>query len=149
MKHTKHGSMISEQKVKRAVERHMDAKQYMKIDSREKFETGMDLVFRLRRGGRYYYIEAKGETGAKSEMETKVIHGLGQLLKNYRHHANYYYGLAIPASWQRRALLKVSPDAMKALHLVLFLVDENNRVKEVRTHPAKNQFQNRTNRIIT
>lgn len=129
--------MITEEKVKRAVESFMDKKGFKKVDGREMHEHGPDLSFRNRGGGTFYHIEAKGETGAKNEMETKPIRGLGQLLKDYIRHKNHYCGLAVPASWERRVLKKVSRDAMKALNLVIFLVEESGRVREVRTRDRK------------
>ncbi|MCC7170234.1 MAG: hypothetical protein IT459_07285 [Planctomycetes bacterium] len=122
---------VSEPRVKRAVERHMDAKGYIKIDSREKHETGIDLEFRHRGGGRYVQVEAKGDSDAKSQMETKLIRGLGQLVTKFVKHPNRIQGLAVPAHWERRALGKIPLDAMIALNLVIFLVDPDGRVREV------------------
>jgi hypothetical protein len=123
--------MITEAKVKRAVERYMDSKGYKKVTSREKHEPGCDLVFRYRRSGRYYYVEAKGDSKGKSQMETKLIYGLGQIVTRYRTHRNYLSGLAVPAAWKRRALRKVSRDAKKALRLDVFLVDEDGHVSRI------------------
>jgi hypothetical protein len=109
----------------------MDSKGYMKVTSREKHEPGCDLVFRYRGGGRYCYVEAKGDSRGKSQMETKLVHGLGQIVTRYRGHRNYLSGLAVPATWKRRALRKVSRDARKALRLDVFLVDEESRVSTI------------------
>ena len=123
--------MITEEKVKRAIEKYMDSKGYKKVDSREKHETGCDLIFRHRAGGRFYFVEAKGESRAKSQMEAKLIRGLGQIVTKFRCHRNYFSGLAIPIAWKRRALGKIPRDAMKALNLVVFLVDEDDRVSTI------------------
>lgn len=123
---------IREEDVKRAVEKHMDAEGYKKVDSREKHEPGWDLVFRYRGGGRFYHVEAKGDSRAKSQMETKLIRGLGQIVAKFKRHKNRYYVLAIPVTWRSRALRKVPLDAMKALNLVVFLVDEKDHVIDIR-----------------
>jgi len=134
--------LISEADVKRAVQRHLDGKGYKVVDSREKHETGADLIMRGRRNGRYIIIEAKGETGAKSEQENKIIHALGQIVTKFRKHPNYFFGLAFPCGWKQRIGKKINRDAMAALNLVIYLVRENGSVEEIGRGRYKKAFAN-------
>lgn len=81
--------MLTEAQVKRHTKYFLDAKGYKETDSRELHETGPDLVMRDRRNGRFVIIEAKGETGAKSEMETKILGALAQTVTRFKSHPNY------------------------------------------------------------
>ncbi len=60
-----------------------------------------------------------------------MLHGLGQLASKFRRHPNYYFALAVPASWASRVRAKISFDTMKALHLRIYLVDPSAKVVEV------------------
>lgn len=125
--------MLTEAQVKRHTKRHLDRQNYMEVDSRERHETGIDLKMRKRDNGRFLLVEAKGESAAKSGMENKILSALGQTVTRFKKHDNYSFGIALPASWKKRVLGKISKDAMRALHLVLFLVHEDGKVTEVRS----------------
>lgn len=120
---------VREPAVKRAVEMYMDRRSYRKVDSRERHETGIDLTFKHRGGGRHLYVEAKGDSSAKSGMENKLIAGLGQIVAKFkRSHENHRFALAVPEHWRKRAQLKLSPAAMKAPNLEPIFVDGSGRV---------------------
>ena len=122
--------MIREESVKRAVKRYLD-KDYKEISSRELHETGIDLTFRHRKNGRFIFIEAKGERGTKADEKEKLVQGLGQLVTKFKLHDNYYFALAFPFAWGKRAFKKIGRDAMHALNMRLFLVREDGHVVEV------------------
>lgn len=122
---------IKEPKVKRAVQRYLARKGYIYVDSREQHETGADLIMRGRHNGRYVTVEAKGETGAKSKQDNKIIHAIGQIVTKFRRHPNYFHGLAFPIGWKQRVGKKINRDAMVALNLVVYLVRDNGKVLEV------------------
>ena len=103
----------------------------MEKDSKELHECGVDLIMVYRDGGRYIVIEAKGETGAKSEMENKIIHAIGQIVTKFRKHPNYYHGLAFPDHWKDRLAGKLNYDAVAALNIVVYLVKDNGAVCEI------------------
>jgi hypothetical protein len=124
--------MLTEAQVKRYTKSYLD-KKYKEVDSRERHEHGIDLKMRGRDNGRFVIIEAKGDSKAKSGMENKILSALGQTVARFKKHDNYSFGIAVPATWRRRLLGKVNKDAMRALHLVLFFVNENGKVIEVRS----------------
>jgi len=132
---------ITEPFVKRAVKRYLDAKNYKEIDSRELNEVGPDIVMKRRDNGRYIIIEAKGESNAKSEMENKILNVIGQIVKRYTNRSNYYYGVALPVTWKKRLPKKIGYDALKALHLIIYLVDINGNVEEISVRNYNKAFE--------
>jgi hypothetical protein len=122
---------ITEPAIKRAVKKYLDSKGYMEVDSRELHEQGPDIVMRGRNNGRFITIEAKGQSQAKSEKETKILSAIGQTVTRFKKHPNYIYGLAFPYDWKSRVAKKISYDAMAALNMYIYLVKENGTVIEI------------------
>lgn len=122
---------LTEPDVKLAVLKSLQEKGYKVKDLREMNKTGPDLHMVGRNNGRSIWVEAKGETGAKSEMENKIIRGIGQLVTKFRKHPNHYYALAVPYTWKKRVAAKVNRDAMRVLNLRIYLVKIDGTVIEV------------------
>lgn len=94
-------------------------------------EHGVDIRVRHNRYGRWFLIETKGESKAKSarsQSETSFIYSLGQIITRMTSGAHDYYGLGLPESSARIAIRRVPWRVAKKLHLYIFSVNANGKV---------------------
>jgi len=107
---------------------------YTEKETREK---GVDIRVqdgRDKKHARYFYIEVKGESAAKSARsvsETSFVYVLGQIvtrMKVVAKHA-YLYGIALPESSARIAVRRIPWKVAKYLTLYVFSVNSAGKTK--------------------
>jgi hypothetical protein len=126
--------IISEKFVRRAVRdwlfRNGWGRNYIE---KETHEQGVDIKVCHNRYSRYYFIETKGESSAKSAKsvkETAFVYSLGQIITRMNvASARYYYGLGLPVSSSAIAIRRIPWQVAKKLLLYIFSVDNSGRVR--------------------
>ena len=132
-----HTKAISEDAVKNAVLIYLCKNGWRPTDIKTITEHGVDLVVRNQRYGRYFCIEAKGESAKivvsqSSGREVRFLQSLGQLLTRINPDNGYYYGLAYPSSYRELVLRRLQfPSLLKRLKIHLFFVDAQRRVEHL------------------
>ena len=100
---------------------------------KETHEPGVDLKVRHNNYSRYFLIETKGESSAKSARsmsETAFVYSLGQIITRMNvGKARYYYGLGLPVPSARIAVRRIPWQVAKKLLLYVFSVDSSEKVK--------------------
>ena len=95
-------------------------------------ERGVDIKVRNNKYHRYFLIEVKGESSAKSARsiaETSFVYSLGQIVTRMNTgKSRYYYGLALPEVSAKIALRRLPWQAAKKLFLYLFSVNRMGKV---------------------
>lgn len=94
--------------------------------------SGADIkVFNDKR--HYFIVEAKGETGSsRTDFGVESVYdAVGRLTLRYSSHNGRRYGLAIPNSFRRRVLGKLSHGPVSLMHLHLFVLHQNGRVEHL------------------
>lgn len=124
---------LTERHVRRAIRDYLFrtgwGRNYQEKETREQ---GVDIKVRHNKYARYFFIETKGESSAKSaksQRETAFVYSLGQIITRMKApHARYYYGLGLPASSARIAIRRVPWPVAKQLLLYVFSVSSAGRV---------------------
>jgi len=126
--------IISERFVRRAIRdwlfRNGWGRNYIE---KETHEQGVDIKVCHNKYSRYFFIETKGESSAKSAKsvkETAFVYSLGQIITRMKvGSARYYYGLGLPEVSAAIAIRRIPWQVAKKLLLYIFLVDGNGKVK--------------------
>jgi len=126
--------VLSERDVRRAIRVYLSRHGWSRnCQEKETHETGVDLKVRHNDYPRYFFIETKGESSAKSARsmsETAFVYSLGQIVTRMNvGKARYYYGLGLPVSSARIAVRRIPWQVAKKLLLYVFSVDSNEKVK--------------------
>lgn len=126
--------ILSERHVRRAIRDYLSRNGWDRnCRERETHEPGVDLKVRHNDYSRYFLIETKGESSAKSAKsmnETAFVYSLGQIITRMNvGKARYYYGLGLPSSSARIAVRRIPWQVAKRLLLYVFSVDPNEKVK--------------------
>jgi len=126
---------ISEKFVRRAIIKYLERKGWARnLREKERLEQGVDIRVRHNKYSRYFLIETKGESSAKSAksmQETNFVYSLGQIITRMKAgKARYYYGLGLPESSAKIAVRRLPWQAAKKLLLYIFSVDKTGRVKQ-------------------
>jgi len=94
-------------------------------------EHGVDIRVRHNRYGRWFLVETKGESKAKSarsQRETSFIYSLGQIITRMASGARDYYGIGLPEKSAQIAIRRIPWKVAKKLHLCIFSVNINGKV---------------------
>lgn len=126
--------IISEKFVRRAIRdwlfRNGWGRNYIE---KETHEQGVDIKVCHNKYSRYFFIETKGESSAKSaksQKETAFVYSLGQIITRMKvGSARYYYGLGLPVSSAVIAIRRIPWQVGKKLLLYIFSVDSAGKVK--------------------
>jgi hypothetical protein len=99
-------------------------------------EHGVDITARHTKYGRFFLVEAKGESGkgAKaltSGREVRFLQSVGQLVTRIQPERGYYYGLAYPSSYRSLVTRRLHPALLKVLHIHLFFVNSKLQVEHL------------------
>ena len=117
--------IISEKFVRRAIRdwlfRNGWGRNYIE---KETHEQGVDIKVCHNKYSRYFFIETKGESSAKSaksQKETAFVYSLGQIITTMKAgSARYYYGLGLPVSSAVIAIRRIPWQLGKKLLLYIF-----------------------------
>lgn len=128
--------IISERFVRRAVKNWLFRNGWnWNYTEKETKEKGIDIKVqdgRNKKHARYFYIEVKGESNAKSARsmsETSFVYVLGQIITRMKviaKHA-YLYGIALPESSARIAVRRIPWKVARHLTLYVFSVYETGK----------------------
>lgn len=126
---------ISEKFVRRAIIRYLEHKGWARnLREKERTEQGVDIRVRHNKYSRYFLIETKGESSAKSAksiQETNFVYSLGQIITRMKAgRARYYYGLGLPELSAKIAVRRVPWQIAKKLLLYIFSVNKTGKVKQ-------------------
>ena len=126
---------ISEKFVRRAIIKYLERKGWARnLREKERSEQGVDIRVRHNKYSRYFLIETKGESSAKSAksmQETNFVYSLGQIITRMKAgKARYYYGLGLPESSAKIAVRRLPWQVAKKLLLYIFAVDKTGKVKQ-------------------
>jgi len=126
---------ISEKFVRRAIIKYLERKGWARnLREKERSEQGVDIRVRHNKYSRYFLIETKGESSAKSAksmQETNFVYSLGQIITRMKAgKARYYYGLGLPESSAKIAVRRLPWQVAKKLLLYIFSVDKTGKVKQ-------------------
>lgn len=126
--------LLSERNVRRAIRDYLSRNGWDRsCREKETHEPGVDLKVRHNDYSRYFLIETKGESTAKSARsmsETAFVYSLGQIVTRMNvGKARYYYGLGLPQSSARIAIRRIPWQVAKKLLLHVFSVDSGEKVK--------------------
>lgn len=127
--------LISEKFVRRAIRdwlfRNGWGRNYVE---KETHEQGVDIKVCHNKYSRYFFIETKGESSAKSaksQKETAFVYSLGQIITRIKvGNARYYYALGLPTSSAAIAIRRIPWQVAKKLLLYVFSVDKEGRVRQ-------------------
>ena len=126
---------ISEKFVRRAIIKYLERKGWARnLREKERSEQGVDIRVRHNKYSRYFLIETKGESSAKSAksmQETNFVYSLGQIITRMKAgKARYYYGLGLPESSAKIAVRRLPWQVAKKLLLYIFAVSRDGKVKQ-------------------
>ena len=98
-------------------------------------DHGVDIRVRHNKYPRYFLIETKGEGSKKSrsqrsQLETRFVYGLGQIITRMNVRARYYFGLALSESSASIAIRRLPWQVAKKLLLYVFSVDGSGKVRQ-------------------
>lgn len=124
---------LSERHVRRAIRDYLFRTGWGRnYQETETHERGVDIRVRHNTYARYFLIETKGESSAKSaksQRETAFVYSLGQIITRMQApRARYYYGLGLPTSSARIAVRRIPWQVAKQLLLYVFSVDTRGKV---------------------
>lgn len=89
----------------------------------------MDIRVRHNKYSRYFLIETKGESSAKSArqvLEVAFVYSLGQIITRMKAgRSRYYYGLGLPVASANIAIRRIPWQVAKKLLLYIFSVDKD------------------------
>ena len=127
--------LLNEKFVRRAIIRFLERKGWARnLREKERTEQGVDIRVRHNKYSRYFLIETKGESVAKSALsqrETSFVYSLGQIITRMKSAgARYYYGLGLPDSSAKIALRRIPWQMAKKLLLYVFSVSSDGKVKQ-------------------
>lgn len=100
---------------------------------KETHEQGVDIKVMHNKYSRYFFIETKGESSAKSarsQRETSFVYCLGQIITRMKTGARYYYGLGLPESSAQIAIRRIPYKIANKLHLFVFSVNKEGKVRQ-------------------
>ena len=126
---------ITEGFVKQQTIKWLNRHKWKIVSVKEKAEHGVDITACKIGYSRYYLIEAKGDPGKvkfpRSVRDNSFLNALGQILTRMNTQAGYYYGVALPKSYERLVFERIPWQVCKKLKLNFFLVDENGKVRHL------------------
>jgi len=136
---------LQEEQVKNAVLVALGKMNYRLVQGRALREHGCDIVAKHINYGRYFYIEAKGDSGrtAKSPgsgREVRFISAVGQIITRIRPERGYRYGLAFPATYRKIVTSRLHYSVLKLLHIELFFVDQQLKVEHLTWKDLKEEI---------
>ncbi len=129
--------LVSEPYVKQQVVRWLTSHRWGHIDYKEEGEHGVDIRARHVDYARYYLIECKGDPDPstvkhpQANRDVRFMTALGQILSRMDTVAGYYYGIAVPRSYESLVYNRVPWQVCKRLQLRFLLVDGNGSVEEL------------------
>lgn len=100
---------------------------------KETHEQGVDIQVRHNKYARYFFIETKGESSARSarsQRETSFVYCLGQIITRMKTSARNYYGLGLPESSARIAVRRIPWKVARKVCLYVFSVNRGGKVKK-------------------
>lgn len=126
---------MAERFVRRAIINYLARKGWDRsLREKETAEHGVDIKVRNNRYSRYFFIETKGESSAKSaksQKETAFVYSLGQIITRMKTGgARYYYGLGLPVSSAEIAIRRIPWQVAKKLLLYIFSVNHSGKVRQ-------------------
>ena len=126
--------ILSEKYVRRQIIKYLERKGWARnLREKETSEWGVDIRVRHNKYPRYFLIETKGESkakSAKSMSETAFVYSLGQIITRMKTGVSrYYYGIGLPESSARIAIRRLPWQAAKKLLLYVFSIDRVGKVK--------------------
>jgi len=134
---------LDEKFVRRAVINWLSRKGYnLRLRERETSEHGVDIKVRHNKYPRYFLVEVKGDPDPKkvkaphSRRESSFRTALGQIVSRMGK-ARYKYGLGFPESYEDRVRRRLSQAILKKLNLVILLVNNKGKVKEINWRNTK------------
>ena len=127
--------ILSEKCVRRQIIKYLERKGWSRnLREKETSECGVDIRVRHNEYPRYFLIETKGASNAKSAKsiaETAFVYSLGQIITRMKTGASrYYYGIGLPELSARIATRRLPWQAAKKLLLYVFSVDNSGKVKQ-------------------
>lgn len=122
--------IISEEFVQRAVIKWLSKNGWGHFEFDDLHTHGVDIKAKNVKYGRYFFIEAKGESAGKSRCETAFVYSLGQIITRMKDGGTTrnYYGLALPTKSANIALRRVPWQVACRLSLNIFAVDSKGAV---------------------
>lgn len=127
---------ISEKFVRRAIIKYLERKGWARnLKEKERAEQGVDIKVRHNKYPRYFLIETKGESlakSAKSMQETNFIYSLGQIITRMKHGGTTrtYHGLGLPELSAKIAIRRLPWQVSKKLLVYVFSVNRDGKVRQ-------------------
>ena len=129
---------LDEKTVRRAAIAWLSRKGYHShLKEKETAEHGIDIKVRHHRYNRWFLVEAKGDPDPKkskypdSQRETYFLSILGQIITRMSPSSLYWYGIALPYTFESRVVRRIPWEVCKKLRLKIFLVDSKEKVREI------------------
>ncbi len=125
--------VLKERDVRRAIQAWLFRNNWGRnYQEKETHEQGIDIKVRHNKYSRYFLIETKGGSTAKSARsmtETAFVYSLGQIITRMKVvDGRYYYGLGLPSASATIAARRIPWQFAKKLLLYVFSVDTEARV---------------------
>jgi hypothetical protein len=127
--------LLGEKIVRRAVIKYLGRKGYARgLEPKETQEHGVDIKVCHNKYPRYFYVEVKGESDAKSARASHEVYfltALGQILTRMKSKSAYKYGLGFPQAIADKAVRRIPWHIAKKLRLHIFSVDDMEKVSRL------------------
>lgn len=129
--------VVSEPFVKQQVVRWLTSNRWGHVEYKQEGQHGVDIKARHVDYARYYLIEAKGDADPKevkqphAARDTRFMNALGQIVSRMNTTAGYYYGIAVPRSYESLVYNRVPWQVCKRLQLRFLMVDDDGGVEEL------------------
>jgi len=142
--------MINEKFVRRAVITWLGRNGYGRnLKEKETHEHGIDIKVRHNKYPRYFIVEVKGEPNIKtvkyphSRREVDFIYVMGQIVTRMKYKARYRYAIGLPESFSDKIVRRLSPILLKKLDLIVLLVSDTGKVREINWRKLKTEQRNK------
>lgn len=129
--------VLKEGFVKQQVVKWLTSNRWGHIDYKQEAEHGVDIKARHVDYPRYYLIEAKGDPDPRevknpqANRDVRFMLALGQILSRMNTDAYYYYGIAVPKSYESLVYGRVPWQVCRRLNLRFLMVGSDGRVDEL------------------
>jgi len=125
--------VLKEREVRRAIQSWLFRNNWGRnYQEKETHEQGIDIKVRHNDYSRYFLIETKGGSTAKSARsmaETSFVYSLGQIVTRMKAvDARYYYGLGLPHASAMIAVRRIPWQFAKKMLIHVFSVDVTGKV---------------------
>ena len=128
---------LSEASVQKHVVKWLTSNGWGRIDYKEPGEHGVDIKARNVKYGRFFFIECKGDPDPaevkhpQANRDVKFMNALGQIVTRMGTDAGYYYGIAVPRSFESLVYGRVPWRVCRKLSLRFLLVEDDGTVKQL------------------